>query len=77
MRIVPSYIVSSNIDAVGWHIGQLYIRFKSGVTYAYKAPWSMFDALTKQESAGKFFHANIRNKLEFKKLDSDPFVSGV
>ena len=75
----PTYINSSNIDAIGYKLGQLFIRFKSGVTYSYdNVPFSYFDSLQKVESAGQFFHRFIRNHKDFHhtRLDFDPFMKG-
>lgn len=70
----PTFVVSSNIDALGYELGKLYIRFKSGITYAYDSvPYSVFDALEKAESVGKFFHRFVRDKYPHHRLDSDPF----
>jgi hypothetical protein len=73
-RIVPTYVVSDNIDCIGYQLGKLFIRFKSGAAYAYDGcPYTYFDALQKVESAGKFFHSFIRSKLHYTKLETDPF----
>lgn len=73
-NLTPTYLVSDNIDCIGFRRGTLVIRFKSGPTYAYeKCPYDFFDALQKVESAGRFFHQFIRNKLRYTKLEQDPF----
>ena len=75
-RLVPTYLVSENLDAIGWKLNKLFIRFKSGVTYSYEdCPFDYFDALQKVESAGKHFHKFIRGKFRYTKLDSDPFAA--
>lgn len=74
--LTPTYVISSNIDALAHYDGKLYIRFKSGITYSYaNVPFTYFDAMQKAESAGQFFHRMIKNKPEFPytKLDYDPF----
>lgn len=74
-RIVPTFLVSDNLDCIGYNLGQLFIRFKSGASYSYdNCPFDYFDALQKVESAGRFFHQFIRGKFRYTKLDFDPFV---
>lgn len=73
-RIKPVHVSSSNLDAIGYHRGDLYIRFKNGGVYAYqKVPFTVYTELEKAESVGKAFHALIRDAYPFSKLDSDPF----
>jgi len=71
----PTYVVSSNIDAVGYQHGELVVRFRSGVSYAYAGVnRSVFLALTNAESVGQFFHRFVRSKYGYRKLDYDPFL---
>lgn len=71
----PTFVVSSNIDAVGYRLGEMFVRFKSGVSYAYSGVnYSVFDAMVKAESVGQFFHRFVRSRYEYKKLDYDPFL---
>ena len=71
--VEPIFVVSSNIDAIGYNDLTLYIRFKSGGTYAYaETPRSVFDALRKAESAGQFFHRFIKGKYRYERLEHDP-----
>ena len=73
--LAPTYVVSSNIDAVGYALGKLFIKFKSGVTYQYdKVPYDLYDALLKVESAGQFFHHMVKGKFQYTRLENDPFV---
>lgn len=75
-QLVPTFLVSDNLDCVGYRLGQLFIRFKSGGVYSYdKVPFDYYDTLKKVESAGKFFHQFIRGKYRYKKLDQDPFAA--
>jgi hypothetical protein len=74
-RVVPTYVSSSNIDAVGFRMGTLFLRFKSGVAYQYeKVPFSIYDALTKVESCGQFFHRMVKGKFHYTRLEVDPFA---
>lgn len=75
-RVIPTYLVSDNLDCVGFRLGTLFIRFESGISYSYAGvPFDYFDALQKVESAGRFFHAYIRGKFHYTKLEADPFVA--
>lgn len=68
------YVCSSNIEAVGYQYGSLYIRFHHGGCYQYdRVPHSTYTQLIEAESPGQYFHREIRGKFEFKKLDFDPF----
>jgi hypothetical protein len=76
-NLTPTYLTSSNIDAVGYEheTKRLFIRFNSGESYSYSdVGFTQFDALTKVESAGKFFHQHIRGKYVYNRLDFDPFT---
>ncbi len=73
-RVTAHPVVSSNIDRVGHHDRTLFISFHHGGIYSYAdVPYAVFQALLDAESVGKFFHANIKGKFEFTKLDADPF----
>lgn len=70
----PVIVTSNNINALGWESDTLFIRFNSGVSYAYEnAGKNLFDALAKAESVGQYFHRHIKGKLNYKRLDFDPF----
>lgn len=71
----PTYVVSSNIDAVGYQHGEMFVRFRSGTYYAYAGVnRSVFMAMVNAESVGQFFHRFVRSKYEYRKLDYDPFL---
>ena len=45
-RLPPVYLSSDTIDAVGWKLNRLFVRFKSGAAYVYdKVPFSYFVSL--------------------------------
>lgn len=72
----PHYVVSSNINALGYSRGKLFIRFSSGVSYNYdKVPFPVFRALEQSDSVGSAFHRLVRGKFQYTKLDNDPFLS--
>ena len=75
-RVIPTYLVSDNLDCIGFRLGTLFIRFKSGISYSYNGvPFDYYDALQKVESAGRFFSQFIRGKFRYTKLEADPFVA--
>jgi hypothetical protein len=76
--LIPTHLVSDLIDCIAWESFRLYVRFKSGPTYSYKdVPYDYFDSLCKAESAGQWFHHNIKkNKaILFRKEPNDPFIT--
>jgi hypothetical protein len=74
--INPNYVVSSNIDAIGYKHGDMYVRFKSGVSYVYRrVNFASFFAMLKSESVGKFFNRFVKPFYEYEKLNKDPFVA--
>jgi len=75
--VAPNYVVSSNIDAIGYQLGQLFVLFKSGVSYRYEAvPYTIYDALLKVESVGKSFHHLVKGKFHYTRLNFNPFTKG-
>ena len=75
VSLVPTYLVSDNLNCIGFRLAKLFIRYKSGGAYSYdNVPFDYYDALQKVESAGKFFHAFIRGKFRYTRLDKDPFA---
>lgn len=47
----------------------LTLTFASGGAYVYKdVPKEVFDSLLAAESAGKYFHAHVKNKYETEKV---------
>lgn len=70
-------VKSSTIKSVGYHDGELRVAFHSGAHYAYTGNhadtgFPMGDhhhkALTEGESAGKHFHAQIRDQYDTRKV---------
>lgn len=48
----------------------LYILFTSGAEYKYDdVPKAVYDDLRESDSAGKYFHRNIRNNYKFSKSE--------
>lgn len=49
---------------------RLRIKFKSGIAYVYKSvPADVYEQLIVSESAGIFFHENIKDKYKFEQED--------
>lgn len=62
-------VESSNVDAIGYSKGNLYIDFKDGGSYKFKdVPQEIFTGIQNAGSAGKYFHAQIKGKFESEKL---------
>ena len=72
--MLNTYIVSSNVERVGYKYGKLFVQFKSGIVYAYdKVDQSLYESFVAAESAGKFFHKFIRSAYKYTKLANNPF----
>ncbi|MCL2629649.1 MAG: KTSC domain-containing protein [Alphaproteobacteria bacterium] len=62
-------VESSNLKSVGFDSGVLVIEFKSGSIYEYSdVPANVHSELMKAKSKGKYFHKNIKNTYEFKRI---------
>ena len=71
MNMIP--VSSSNLSAVGYENGILYIRFHGGQMYCYyNVPEVVYRQLMSAPSHGsthgKYFAANIRNVYRYNKL---------
>ena len=65
-------VESKSIASIGFHseLRVLEIEFRSGALYRYfSVPRSIFEALQKAESKGRYFSQSIRGKFEFKRFD--------
>lgn len=68
-------VLSSNVQTLGYQRGSLYIKFLSGHVYSYDhVPYEVFRGLSEAESVGKAFHADVRGRYPYHKLDNDPFT---
>ena len=73
--MIKTYVSSSNIDALGYAMGKLFVLFKSGATYQYEpVNFTTFDRLCKAESVGSLFHKLIKSdkSVRYTKLESMP-----
>lgn len=68
-------VFSSNIKEIGHdgtdgESGSLTVRFTNGVTYEYESvPESIYQQFRTADSAGKFYHSEIRGKFEGRKVE--------
>jgi hypothetical protein len=66
-------VSSSNLASVGYDAEReiLEVKFKSGAIYSYKrVPKSIYEALMKAPSKGKFLNSRIKGKYSFVKMAS-------
>lgn len=66
------HVNSSDLKSVGYDEKSqiLEIEFNNGGVYIYsKVPQKVYEQLMGASSHGKFFHANIKNKFTYKKLN--------
>ena len=64
-------VVSSNLAAVDYEpsSSELVVTFKSGRTYAYRpVPESVFNALLKASSKGRYFSAFIKDRYPTRRI---------
>lgn len=56
---------SSNIGAIGYEDGKIFVEFLNLKRFAYTAPKALFQQLldAKKKSVGRFFAANIKGKF--------------
>lgn len=63
-------VSSSDIASVGYENGTLYIRFHRGGLYTYyNVPETEYRALMSAGSHGRYFHAHIRSRYSYQKID--------
>lgn len=60
---------SSTINSIDHNGEKLIVEFKSGGTYHYDAPESVYHEMKAAPSAGKFLHANVKGKFQHNKVD--------
>lgn len=64
-------VISSNVTEVGYDsdMGNLYVRFKTGVLYAYAGvPKQEFEKLIVAPSFGSYLSQNIKNTFPCQKI---------
>ena len=68
-------VESSNIDAIGYDHGDLYVRFKGGegknnrIYVYYDVPEHFFKEILEAESKGKYLNQNIKGKFTYRKTE--------
>lgn len=68
MMLTP--VSSSNLAAVGYENGVLYIRFHSGGLYAYShVPEQVYLDLMHASSLGSYFHTHIKDIYPYHKVN--------
>lgn len=76
---IATIVGSSNIQAVAWDQGKLYVKFsKTGAVYCFDdVPEDEFTAMASAESVGSYFHASIKHRYNGKPhVSADMFVRG-
>lgn len=67
MNMIP--VISSDLNAVGYENGILYIRFNSGGLYCYSGvPLNVFNSLLSAGSKGRYFHAFIKGRYPHRRI---------
>lgn len=67
MNLTP--VSSSNLSAVGYESGTLYVSFHNGGYYSYNnVPEYVFHELLNAPSKGVYFSENIKNSYTFTRL---------
>ena len=60
---------SSNLAGADYSAGTLVIAFHSGGVYEYYGvPYSVYAALMSADSHGKYFHAHIKNRFRYRRI---------
>lgn len=59
---------SSTIASIDHDGNKLIVEFKSGGTYHYDAPASVFEQMKASPSKGKFHHSDIKGKYGYTKI---------
>lgn len=63
------HVISSDLNAVGYENGTLYIRFNSGDLYRYaNVPESVYRGLMGAASHGRYFHAHIKGVYPYARI---------
>ncbi|MDO4267425.1 MAG: KTSC domain-containing protein [Eubacteriales bacterium] len=67
MNMIP--VSSSNLRAVGYENGTLYVAFHHGGLYSYSGvPESVYNELLAASSKGSYFAAHIKNSYRYAKI---------
>ncbi len=66
MQMTP--IESSNVKAVGWEMGELWVEFANGTYRYFNVSQDTFEAFLAAESKGGFFQKQIRGSYAYEKI---------
>ncbi len=67
MNMIP--VSSSNLSAVGYENGTLYVSFNSGSMYSYSGvPESVYNNLMSASSKGSYFATYIRKSYPYRRI---------
>lgn len=71
----PVIVSSTNISALGYKEGDLFVRFKASGVYKYKAvPSEVVNAVVFADSPGSALNSLVKNKgYAFEKVETSPF----
>jgi len=71
MKMIHKPVSSSNLESVGYDAKTKILEIKflnSGLYEYYKVPQAIYTGLMSASSHGTYFHQNIRNVYEYKKI---------
>lgn len=67
-------VKSSNLKALSYYEGDLYVEFLSGKKYRYwNVGYETYNTLVESESIGKAYISNIKNKFSFEEIQHDTY----
>ena len=65
-------VISSNVKAVGYESGKLYIMFNGGAVYEYdNVPQKLYEDIMSAESKGKFINQNVTKSFSYSRLPKE------
>ena len=68
-EVVMTKVESSNVQAVGWNDGILFVQFKNDSIYQYdNVPEDEFQGLVNAESVGRYLNTNIKGNYNYTKV---------
>jgi len=62
-------VQSSNIDAIAYENGSLFVQYKSGLYRYDKVPVDVYEEMKKSESKGKFMNSAIKGTYGYEKVE--------
>ena len=63
-------VESSQIDAVGWENGKLFVKFRRGGMYVYSdVSYGLFQELMASDSKGKFLGQEIKGRFQYERVE--------